>query len=571
MNTLVELLEDRARARPDDVLYTFLENGEDVTTSITHRELDARARLIAAQLRSCMRVGDSALLVFAPGLDYIAAFFGCLYAGVIAVPAYPPDPRRLARTVPRLTAIARTSGARIVVTMEAIRALAASVPGLETLTWLAIDELTQAERVLDRVSDRAIVRDFDRVFNPDAIAFLQYTSGSTGAPRGVMLTHRAVLANLAAITDAFGLADRPPRTVSWLPPYHDMGLVGAILGSLYGGGSCVLMSPLHFLQQPVRWLRAITKYRADVSGGPNFAYDLCVRRVDPATEALDLSTWEIAFDGAEVVRADSLDQFAARFAPAGFRRTAFLPCYGLAETTLIAAATPRAAGPTVVTADAAALEAGRLLEVEPSPHARMVVSSGKPTRGTEIAIVDPAGRACDGTVGEIWLTGTSVGTGYWDDAEATALAFGARLAGDDRTWLRTGDLGVLHAGELFVTGRIKDVIIISGRNLAPDDLEQVAVAAHPALRPGGTAAFAIEISGREQLVIVQELAPGSHDAAAIQRAIRTAVVGAFDVAPHDVLLVEPGAIPKTSSGKVQRHACKADYVARCAASSETDG
>ena len=559
MRTLVEMLDERARARPDEVVYTFLEDGEDDARSITHRELATRARGIAAQLAACTQPGDRVLLVFAPGLDYIAAFFGCLIAGAIAVPAYPPDPRRLPRTLPRVNAIVRAARAQVVLTTRAIRALASALAGRDALHWVAVDEPGAAPQIEARPAD------------PDAIAFLQFTSGSTGAPRGVVLTHRTVLANLAAIASAFELAGQPPRTVSWLPPYHDMGLVGAILGSLYAGGSCVLMSPLHFLQQPARWLRAITRYRADVSGGPNFAYDLCVRRVDPAVEALDLASWQIAFDGAEVVRAESLSRFAERFAPAGFRRAAFLPCYGLAETTLIAAATPRAAEPTVIAADAATLERGSLNVVVPGPGARGVVSSGRPTRGTEIVIVNGDRDLPDGVIGEIWLAGPSVGAGYWDEPEATRAAFRAHLDDGRGPWLRTGDLGCMHAGELFVTGRIKDLIIVNGRNLAPDDLEQVAVAAHPALRPGCTAAFAVEDATCERLVIVQELGPGLHDAAAIQHAIRTAIVDAFDVTPHEVRLVDPGAIPKTSSGKVQRHACKADYVARCAASLAIEG
>lgn len=550
--TLVELLRLRTAERPDTVPYIFLEDGEDDERTITARELDTRARAIACSLLATSRPGERALLVFPPGLDYIAALFGCLYAGIIAVPAYPPDVRRLARTLPRLTAIVRAAEARVVLTTRAIRSVAGALPGLEGLAWVATDDDAQADDWIAPPCD------------PDAIALLQFTSGSTTSPRGVILPHRALLANLAAIEAAFELAGRPPRTISWLPPYHDMGLIGCILGSLYSDGQCVLMSPLHFLQQPVRWLRAITKYRGDTSGGPNFAYDLCVRRIDPAQHALDLSSWHIAFDGAEVVRRDTLERFTAKFAPVGFRRAAFLPCYGLAETTLIAAATPRAAEPTVISVERDGLERG---EARPGTN-RALVASGRATLGTAIAIVDPETRRAlpDRRVGEIWLAGPSVGSGYWGDAEATARTFGATFdTGDARTWLRTGDLGFLQAGELFVTGRCKDLVIVNGRNLFPDDIEAVAVAAHPALRPGCTAAFAIEGDAGEQLVVVQETGPG--DAAAIRQAIRGAIAMAFDVVPHAIELLEPGTIPKTSSGKVQRHACRDDYVARCAARS----
>jgi acyl-CoA synthetase (AMP-forming)/AMP-acid ligase II len=552
--TLVDLLRMRAVERPDAVPYIFLEDGEDDERTITAGELDARARAIACSLLATTRPGERALLVFPPGLDYIAAVFGCLYAGVIAVPAYPPDLRRLARTLPRLTAIVRGAEARVVLTTRAIQTLASALPGLEDLSWIATDGASGGDAWVPPPSE------------PEGIALLQFTSGSTTSPRGVILRHRSLMANLAAIEAAFELADRPPRTISWLPPYHDMGLIGCVLGSLYSGGQCVLMSPLHFLQQPVRWLRAITKYRGDVSGGPNFAYDLCVRRIDPAAHALDLSSWQIAFDGAEVVRRDTLDRFVAKFGAVGFRRAAFLPCYGLAESTLIAAATPRAAEPTVIEVDRAALERGEVATGD-----RAVVSSGRATLATRIAIVDPeTGRELpDRRIGEVWLAGPSVGSGYWGDALETERTFGATLRGHAERFLRTGDLGFTVAGDLFVTGRCKDLIIVNGRNLFPDDIEQVTVAAHPALRAGCTAAFAIDAEHGERLVVVQETGDG--DGAAIRQAIRGAIASAFDVVPHDIVLLPPGTIPKTSSGKVQRHACRDDYAARCAASNAIVG
>jgi acyl-CoA synthetase (AMP-forming)/AMP-acid ligase II len=516
--TLVELLRERARDasyRP----YVFLEDGEHDERWIGAAELDERARAIACALGAVVGAGERALLVIPPGLDYIAAFFGCLYAGVIAVPAYPPDPRRLARTLPRLVAIAESCAATVVVTTRLIEAAGSGV--LPALRWLAIDDVRDGAGWQPPAID------------PSTIALIQYTSGSTAAPRGVVLDHGCVIANLAAISNAFELADRPPRTVSWLPPYHDMGLVGGILGNLYTRGLGILMSPLHFLQQPARWLRAITRFRADVSGGPNFAYDLCVRRVEPT--GLDLSTWQIAFDGAEVVRAASLARFAEKFAPSGFRTTAFMPCYGLAEATLIATAVPRADAPAI---------------------AETRVSCGRPPRGVEVRVVDPETcvPAADGTIGEIWLAGPSIGRGYWGLPEESARVFAARLADGGGPYLRTGDLGCLRAGELYVTGRIKDVIIVYGRNLFPDDLERAVAAAHPAIRPGGVAAFA-DLDDR--LVIAVELERDAEDLAAIRGAIRRALVEAADVVPHAIELLAPGALPKTASGKLQRHACRA--------------
>jgi acyl-CoA synthetase (AMP-forming)/AMP-acid ligase II len=574
--TLVGLLREHAATNPDYTPYIFLDDGEDDARSITAGELDARARAIACEVLASSRPGDRALLLVPPGLDYIAAFFGCLYAGIIAVPAYPPDPRRLARTVPRLMSIVRSADASVLLTTRAIRSLATVLaphaPELDSLHWIAID-------------DAAVTAWQPPSIDVDSIAMLQFTSGSTESPRGVVLTHDNLMANLAAIHAAFELEGRPPRTVSWLPPYHDMGLIGGVLGNLYSGGVGILMSPLHFLQQPVRWLNAITKYRADISGGPNFAYDLCVRRVDPAKQHLDLSTWDIAFNGAEVVRSESLERFATKFEPVGFRRTTWLPCYGLAEATLIATGVARAEEPITIHVERGSLERGDVVCVaHDAPDRRAQVSSGRACVGVEVAIVDPAScRAVpEGQLGEVWLAGRSVGRGYWGLAEETARRFDARLEGRG-PFLRTGDLGFTLAGELFVTGRITDVIVVRGRNLFPDDIERVVAGAHAALRPGGIGAFAAELDDREQLVVASELEAGARDHAAIRAAIRKAVVETFDVVPHEVLLLETGTIPKTSSGKVQRHACRRGFAeqtlklavdhdeARYAASSEIVG
>ena len=550
VTTLVDLLEDRAAAAPDATAYIFLEDGESDARSITRGALATRAHAIAALLAT--PPGERVLLVLPPGLDYIAAFFGCLYAGVIAVPAYPPDPRRLARTLPRLVAIARAADARTLVTTKAAASALAAVPELAGIRCVAIDDATASAASARPRIER------------DAVAMLQFTSGSTSSPRGVVLAHANLLANLAAISDAFGLAGRPPRIASWLPPYHDMGLIGAILSSLYAGGMTVAMSPLHFLQRPARWLRMIHTYRADISGGPNFAFDLCARKVDLASEALDLSCWEVAFDGAEVVRAATLDRFATMFAPAGFRRSALFPCYGLAETCLLVSGARRGEGPTVMHVDRAALEQGEVVQradaaapADSAPHVA-VVSSGRPPTRLEVVIVDPVSCVVlrDGRVGEIWVRGDSVGRGYWGREDDSARTFAAHTADGRGPYLRTGDLGFVVDGELVVSGRIKDVIVIYGRKLFPDDIERVIAGAHVCVRPGGVAAIAFDADDREQLGVVVET-EGSADAAEVRAAITRAVVESFDVAPAIVMLVGAGELPKTSSGKVQRHACRA--------------
>ena len=569
--TLVELLEDRAARAPEATPYIFLEGGDDDARSLTAGDLRARAAAIgAAILEAGTRPGDRVLLVMPPGLDYIAAFFGCLYAGVIAVPAYPPDPRRLARTLPRLVSIVEDCAARTLVSTPSIASLVPTIPQLASLRAVAVDDAMHADASV--TVDDATRIDAPRVtVAPDTIAMLQYTSGSTTTPRGVILDHAALLANLAAMSTAFGLGDRPPpRVVSWLPPFHDRGLIGAILIALYTGGTTIAMSPLHFLQRPARWLRAISKYRADISGGPNFAYDLCTRKVDLATEQLDLSSWDVAFNGAEVVRASTLARFAEKFAAVGFRRSSLFPCYGLAETCLLATGAQRGSGPTVIEVDRAALERGevragddRVADTRDRGWAGDrgsldVVSSGRAPTTVDIAIVDPG--ACvalaEGRVGEIWIAGPSIGRGYWGLEDNSQRVFRARTADGRGPYLRTGDLGFLLDGELFVSGRIKDMIIVHGRKLFPDDIERVVGDAHSAVRPGATAALAIDDGDGERLAIVQEV-EGEHDPAAVRAAITRVIVEAFDVSPHAIVLVERGTIPKTSSGKIQRHACRA--------------
>lgn len=553
--TIVELLTSRAAARPEFPLYTFVLDGEDADAALPLADLDRQARAIAAHLQELGAAGERVLLLYPPGLDYLAAFYGCLYAGAVAVPAYPPDPFRLERSLPRLQAIVADAKPKAALATEAVLALArplgAQHPDLAAFRWVATDRIPTTSAAAWR----------EPALSGDTLAFLQYTSGSTSAPRGVMLTHANLLHNSALIHRYF---EHSPETqcVIWLPPYHDMGLIGGILQPLFGDFAVTLLSPMAFLQRPIRWLKTITRKRGTVSGGPNFAYDLCARKVTEAEKAtLDLSSWKLAFNGAEPVRADTIDRFCAAFAPCGFTREAFYPCYGLAEGTLIVTGGAKAEPPLVARVDAAALEADRVV---PAADGRPLVASGRTAPEQQVAIVDPATltRCPPGRVGEIWVAGGSVAQGYWNRAEDSARVFGAVL-GAEGPFLRTGDLGFLgDSGQLFVTGRIKDLLIVDGRNHYPHDLELTVEGCHAALRPGCCAAFSVDGAAAERLVVVAEVQRGpTATGDEIAQAVRQAVAREHDVKVHDVVLIQSGSIPKTSSGKLQRHACRNEYLA----------
>jgi amino acid adenylation domain-containing protein len=550
--TLVDVLRQRATEQADDVAYVFLQDGKNESSRLTYGELDRRARAIAARLQRRSGSGERVLLLFTPGLEFISAFFGCLYAGAVAVPSYPPRP---GRSQPRLRALAgdarpgRVLGSAAVVANAAD--LCADIPELAAAEWIAAGEVPDSEA--DGLPE-------PRRPAAGSLAFLQYTSGSTSDPKGVMVGHGNLLANEEVIRTA--CAHTSASTfVSWLPMYHDMGLIGSVLQPLYIGAPCILMSPAAFLQRPLRWLQAITTYRAHTSGAPDFAYDLCVRRIAAEDRAqLDLGSWEVAFNGAEPVRADTLARFAAAFAPCGFRSEAFFPCYGLAEATLIVSGRRRPGPPHVVALRD--LDRGRAVAGQ---GGHPLVSCGTAGVGLTALIADPDSRMeCPAeSIGEIWVAGPSVAQGYWNRAEETRLCFQAELAGggDGRRFLRTGDLGFVRGGELFVTGRSKDLLIVRGRNHYPQDLEATAGRSHPALRIGGAAAFAVEEEGA-RLVLVHEMerrakAPLQEVAAAI----RQAVAAEHEVEIGEVVLVRADAVPKTSSGKVRRRACRDLYLA----------
>ena len=569
---LVDVLRERAGQPGQAPAYTFLDEGEAEGGTLSWEALDRSARAIAVRLSEVARPGDRALLLFPAGLDFIAAFFGCLYAGVVAVPSYPPRPNRgQDRGQNRLRAIARDASPTVVLAGQALLPRAAGliedVPELAAARWIASDD----RELLDGGAAESWR---DPGIRPEDLAFLQYTSGSTSLPKGVRVSHANLVANERMIAAAFRQTEESV-VVGWLPLYHDMGLIGNVLQPLWSGGRCVLMSPVAFLQKPLRWLAAISRYGATTSGGPNFAYDLCARKISEAERAgLDLSRWRVAYNGAEPVRKGTLDRFAAAFAGCGFSPEAFYPCYGLAEATLFAAGGVPETGARAIRFEAEELRHGRAVAVEPqataAPAAAELVSSGGPWLEQRLAIVDPESREelPEGRVGEIWIAGPNVGGGYWGRPEATVETFEAITAAGAGPYLRTGDLGFRHGADLFVAGRRKDLIILRGRNLYPQDLEATAEAAHPALRAGNGAAFSVGGTGgegddAERLVLVYEVdrraGPEVHEAAAA--AVRTAIAEEHEAQVADLVLVKIGGVPKTSSGKVQRHACREGYLA----------
>ncbi|MBD2534575.1 fatty acyl-AMP ligase [Nostoc flagelliforme FACHB-838] len=557
-STLVDLLRYRAIYQPNQTAYTFLVDGETEEVSINYHELEQRSRGIAAYLQSLNAKGERALLLYQPGLEYIAAFFGCLYAEVVAVPAYPP---LFNKPMPRLQAIVADAQAKLALTNTSILTNVEEqfphTPDLAALHWIATDTIT----------DDVIEKWQQPLINSNTLAFLQYTSGSTGTPKGVMVSHGNLLHNLSLIYHCF---EHQPHSqgVIWLPPYHDMGLIGGVLQPLYGGFPVILMSPITFLKKPFRWLQAISRYKATTSGGPNFAYDLCVQKIKPEEIAtLDLSRWEVAFNGAEPVRAEILERFATVFEPCGFRQEAFYPCYGMAETTLFISGGLKISPPIVRQVKGRALEQNLIVaSADRQEGVRVIVGCGQKWLDQKIVIVDPESLIpCPfDQVGEIWVSGPSVAQGYWKRLEETSYAFRNYLAdSDEGPFLRTGDLGFLQDGELFVTGRLKDLIIIRGRNHYPQDIELTVEKSHPALRPGCNAAFTVDIKGEERLVVVQEVKRNYLQKLNLDKVIgdiRQALTAQHGLQVYAAVLVKTGSVSKTSSGKIQRYACRAKFL-----------
>lgn len=562
--SLVEMLQTRSAKDPDRIIYRFLnyyENDRIIENEITYSGLDRNARCIAQWFQERGAAGERALLLYPPGLDYISAFFGCLYSGVIAVPAYPPLSPKL---IPRIESIVSNAGAKFIMTispiMNLIRSKMDAKSNLHSMEWFTTDTV-----------DSGSWADYRDIRIPgDSTAFLQYTSGSTSSPKGVVLTHDNLLHNEHIIKNSFE-CNTDSVCVIWLPPYHDMGLIGGILQPVYADFPCNLLSPMDFLQKPVRWLQAITKYRGTVSGGPNFAYELCNRKVtDHELEALDLSSWDLAFNGAEPIRVEVIDEFVKKFSPSGFSDRAIYPCYGLAESTLIVSGGRKYDPPVVEKFDRTSIENNSA--VTSDDGAMVLVGCGRALEDGTIMIVDPDtfDECNEQTVGEIWISGPSVAEGYWRlDRSESGRIFNAFTKNFGGPFLRTGDLGFLKKGELFVTGRLKDMIIIRGRNYYPHDIEYTVERSHSALRNGCCAAFSVDHEGDEKLVVVQEIKSGldeNFNAEEVLAAISRSVSEQHELSVFSTVLIRSGSIPKTSSGKIQRWACRKGYLENTLAS-----
>lgn len=571
-NTLVDILRQRASLQPDKVAYTFLTDGETEAVSLTYRQLEQKAQAIATYIQSLCQPHTRVLLLYPPGLGFIEAFFGCLYAGAIAIPAYPPRPNR---SIDRIQSIIQSAEPTLALTTNSIisnlQKKADRTPELKSLRWLATDDLDV--KYANQWQETSI--------NQNNLAFLQYTSGSTAEPKGVKITHHNLLHNLTAIHSCFQHHSQS-QGVIWLPPYHDMGLIGGILQPLYGDFPVALMSPLMFLQNPLRWLKAISRYRATTSGGPNFAYDLCVQKfkAELVTD-LDLSSWDVAFNGAEPINYETMVNFAKTFAPYGFRETAFYPCYGMAEATLIISGGVKQVKPITKIVDSKQLEQNQVAIAENnSASSRILVSCGHSLPDQTVAIVNAETKelCLAGEIGEIWVAGSSIADGYWNQPSATEETFKAQIKNQKEPYfLRTGDLGFLYQEELFVTGRLKDLIIINGRNHYPQDIERTVEASSDFIRANGTASFVIHKMGEDKLVILSEIerrywdrkhkssstdaVDNSAEELDLQQLIRRQIAQNHDLQTHYILLLKPGSIPKTSSGKIQRHVCRQSFLA----------
>jgi len=555
--TLLDLLRMRADVQPDRLAYRYLQDNEADIVTATYAELDRRARGIGAWLETHSARGERVLLLYPAGLDYIASFFGCLYAGAVAVPAYPP---RLNRPAPRIQGIVADSQAKFALTtstiLHNIERRFQHAPDLQALSWLDTEQVPPGLEAEWR----------DPNINAETLAFLQYTSGSTSQPKGVMLTHGNLMHNLKAIQHGFQI-DSSDSGAFWLPSYHDMGLIGGILEPIYIACPSTLMSPVSFLQRPFRWLDAISKYKATTSGAPNFAYDLCVDKITPEQlDTLDLSSWKLAFCGAEPIRPETLERFAQTFEPVGFRKSSFYPCFGMAESTLIVSGGEGPAAPRTLTIDRKALERDLVVESPPDEsNSLTMVNCGKSIVDQKIVAVNPStlNRCAEHEVGELWVMGPSVAKGYWGLEEETQQTFGAFTADTHAgPFMRTGDLGFLQNDELFITGRLKDLIIIHGSNHYPQDIELTVEASHTALQPSSGAAFSITENGKEQLVIVQEVTRQGRQAEVneVASAIRQAVAEKHDLQVFAIALVKPMSIPKTSSGKIQRRTTRSAFL-----------
>ena len=572
-STFVEILRWRAQKHPEQLAYTFLNFGEATDNTLTYGELDRRARSIATMLQHFGKAGKTILLLYPSCLEYVAAFFGCLYAGDIAIPAYPP---RTIRVVPRIQAIINDSRATIVLTTKQIHAEVeqwfTDVPALENLQWIVSDDTSLFQE-----------KEWQEVTcTSDTLAYLQYTSGSTSTPKGVMVSHGNLIHNCEFQRERWHLTPKSV-IVSWLPIFHDMGLIGAVLQTVYAGCTGFLMEPTRFVQRPLRWLETVSHYRGTFSFAPNFAFELCVRKSTTEDRLkLDLSSWDTVINAAEPIRSNTLDRFVSAFNMCGFRREFFKPAYGLAEATLVVSCEAKGSPPVVKSFDKAALEHHKVVEASAdTSEIQQRVGCGTIDLRQKVVIVHPEQKVCCPTdeIGEIWISGDSVAKGYFERSSETEQTFKSFLADTgEGPFLRTGDLGFFKDGELFIAGRIKDLIIVMGRNHYPQDIELTVEESHSALRPGCSAAFTVDVDNEEKLVIVaevyhhykpiQELKDALEDEKRFKyinkqvviNTIRRAVAEKHSLQVYQVMLLSSGSILKTSSGKIQRQGCRACFL-----------
>ncbi|KJS66172.1 MAG: hypothetical protein JL50_12900 [Peptococcaceae bacterium BICA1-7] len=556
-NNMIDVLQYQSEVKADKIVYTFLDYTLDddyVENKITYRQLEKKASIVSFFLQQHQCFGERAILLYPPGIDYIVAFFACLRAGVLAVPSYPPYSTKI---FSQFISIVKDALPKFVITnklmAEVLKSQLGESPDFPDIIWIETDGLDDEE-----------LHEYKPT--PNKIAFLQYTSGSTSQPRGVMVTHDNLLHNLFLIRDSFQHESHSCGVI-WLPPYHDMGLIGGILQPLYAGFPVVLMSPLDFLKKPIRWLRAITSYRANTSGGPNFAYELCIRKVTPEQrQSLDLRSWDLAFNGAELVQADTIEEFAKTFEDCGFNPRAFYPCYGLAESTLIVTGGLKGELPKIAQFDKESILDNIALPKNSHDgglHKRYV-GCGYPLHVGEVAIVDQ--ETCvkleQGCVGEIWVKNPSVAFGYWNNNDETERIFNAYLSDtNEGPFLRTGDLGFIYDGELFVIGRIND-IIIRGKNYYPYDIEKSAEISHPCLRKGCNALFSVGEADDMRIILMQEIKNGYEDIdlREVVSSIRDLIALNHQLYVNEIVLIRQNSIPKTSSGKIRRSACRENYL-----------
>ncbi|MGO1101833.1 fatty acyl-AMP ligase (plasmid) [Priestia megaterium] len=565
-SSMIDLLSHKAMIHPEKVVYTFLSNDNQDETNITYQELHMYAQQIAAYLQHLGLEGQRALLMYPSGIDYVKAFLGCIYANVTPVPVYLPG---LSRNMERLKAIMDDSATNIILTTTQLHSKISFHFSDElsnmNLKWIPIDDISHDYR--DQWSQPKV--------DKESLAFLQYTSGSTSSPKGVMVTHGNILHNEAMIKAACQ-HNEDTVMLGWLPMYHDMGLIGNILQPLYLGAKCVFMSPMDFLQKPFRWLSAISKYKATISGGPNFAYDLCLKKItDEQKMQLDLSSWEVAFNGAEPVRYETIQKFARAFKDCDFKLNQFFPCYGMAEATLFITGNEKLTKPVSKGFCKESLLENKAIERPVnSEDSVKLVGCGMTWLDQKVEIVntDSLSKCALNEIGEIWVKGDSIAKGYFGREQETNYAFNNTVKDtNENGFLRTGDLGFFHEGQLFVTGRLKDVIVLRGKNHYPQDIELTVEKADEAIISGASAAFSVDINGEEKLIIVAEIErkyrPRPHKERELKgyldnvlRSIRQQVMEEHEVQPYSIYLLKTSSIPKTSSGKIQRRACKNAYL-----------